>query len=126
MRFRLVDIRCSSKIVQFIFSNEGTFQLLVETSNKDAHIFQHYKLYDIHVSHEIPQHELNSHLVRENKKKTTIFSQLGVVIKRTRQSVHIRSGKTHWIFPKVVCSLKSGIDVWITVNTLHEPSIISS
>lgn len=74
MRFRLVDIRCSSKIVQFILSNEGTFQLLVETSNKDAYIFQPYKLYDIHVSHEIPQHELNSHLVRENKKDKNIFT----------------------------------------------------
>ena len=124
MRFRLVDVRCTSKIVQFIFNNEGTFQLLVETSNKDAHIFQPYKLYDIHVSHELPQHELNSHLMKENKKKTNIFSQHGVVIRRTRQSVHILSGKTHWIFPKVICSLKNGIDVWIAVNTVKESPIV--
>ena len=120
MRFRVVDIKCNSKVVQFIFDNEGTFQLLVETPNKYANLFQAYKMYDINVSHELPMHELNSHLLKKDMKDSNIFSQHGVVVKRTRRSVHIVSGKTHWIFPKIISSLKTGIDVWIAVNTVYE------
>ena len=118
MHFRLVDITCTSRNIHFIFSNDGTFQLRVQTQVKDAELFSPYALYDIHSSHDVPsQEKISLHSVN---KSDNVFSQLGVVTRQTKKSVYISSGKTQWIFPRIVCSFKPGIDVWICVTKIAE------
>ena len=115
MLFRLLDINSDSRLVTFIFNNENTFQLLVKARNMD--LFIPFALYDIKITHELP-------LVNQfgtGFKALYSYSNLGVVIRKTRKSVHIASGHTNWAFPRCMCSLNPGIDVWISVVLMDEP-----
>lgn len=113
MKFRVVDIQYNSKNAIFIFDNDETFKLQVTT--KYSTLFEIAKLYDIHVSHQ---------LAIENRyigpEPPNIFSCLGVVLKKTRNSVHIACGNTQWKFPRIICNLNPGLDVWIKVELIKE------
>ena len=45
-----------------------------------------------------------------------VSTLMGVVTRKTRNSISIASGNTQWIFPRRVCSLSPGIDVCITTS----------
>lgn len=111
MLFRLVNINADSRIVTFVFCNDGTFQLFVKTYN--GNMFIPYALYDIKVSHNLPLEYL---LVDTSYN----YSNIGVVTRKTKKSVHIASGSTHWTFPRIACSLNPGMDVWISVVLVAE------
>lgn len=116
MQFRLVDVLHTSRNVKFVFSNEGTFQLVVKSCAVDSELFNPFHLYNIEVSSDASVEEQMLH-----KKATDIhYSKLGVVVRKTRKSTHIMSGTSHWSFPKNVCSLKPGISVWICVDHVPE------
>ena len=115
MKFRLVDIVCTSKSIKYVFSNDGTFQLTVKGQRQDYGLFEPNGLYSIKIRHEISDEQMRT-LHRNWSANTTVFSRLGVVIRLTRNSTHIASGTTIWTFPRQICSLRPGIDVWITVS----------
>tara|TARA_A100001015_G_scaffold321118_1_gene450218 strand:- start:608 stop:919 length:312 start_codon:yes stop_codon:yes gene_type:complete len=101
-----MDIQETSKEFKYTFSNDETIQLVLKT--EIYKLFTPYYLYDIKVTYEYM-------IVNP-----TIFQMLGVVVKKTKNAVHIQCGKTHWRFPIAVCKLKPGIDVWISVVFINE------
>tara|TARA_E500000178_G_C16525761_1_gene532121 strand:+ start:211 stop:561 length:351 start_codon:yes stop_codon:yes gene_type:complete len=113
MKFRVVDIQYNSKNAIFIFDNDATFKLQVTT--KCGNLFEIARLYDIKVSHQLSIENTYIGLGPPG-----VFSNLGVVLKKTRNSVHIACGDTQWKFPKLVCDLNPGIDVWIKVELINE------
>ena len=117
MLFRVVDIEANSRIVTFIFCNEDTFKLRVKTHKKD--MFLPFALYDINITREFIISTLNvtdSHFH---------FSHLGVVVRKTRKSIHIQCGGTHWMFPIILCNYNPGTDVWINVVYVNEYSNVN-
>jgi hypothetical protein len=96
-----------------VFVNDGSFQLVVKGLTPDGGLFEPFKEYDITVHHEI-SHTLFRTLHAKDK-SSPVYSKLGVITRHTRNSVHIACGSTHWMFPKRICALKPGIDVWISV-----------
>ena len=111
MHFILVDVCEDSKCnITFIFCNDDTFQLRVRA--RDARLFVSGK-YEISVTRNFlsDQRLLSSQFA---------YSNVGVVVRKTRNSVHIASGMTHWMFPRRVCSFNPGIDVWITAIGVNE------
>ena len=113
MRFLLVDIVYTSRSVKFVFVNDGSFQLVVKGLTADGGLFEPFKEYDITVHHEIDPALF--HTLHAKEKSTLVYSKLGVITRHTRNSVHIACGSIQWMFPKRICSLKPGIDVWISV-----------
>jgi len=87
--------------------------LIVETD--DADLFSPYKSYDIQISRNIP---IDETIKLYAKTTNNISSHVGVVIKKTTNSLHICSGNTQWIFSNNICSFKPGMDVWISVEKL--------
>ena len=113
MKFRVVDIRFTSRSVTFIFSNDSSFQVYVKAPNNHGHLFEPYKLYDIQVTIEAPLVAQQS--LYHSPPTLSGYSILGVVVKKNTKCVHICSGKTQWVFPSNVCAFKSGTDVWLSV-----------
>ena len=106
MLFRLVDVSADSRAVTFIFDNDGTFQLRVRTTN--GNMFVPFASYDIRVSR-TPSLGYMAPTPR-------CHSNVGVVTRKTRNSVHIASGVTYWMLPLVTCSFNPGMDVWISAS----------
>lgn len=117
MDFYLIDITHTSKSVKFIFSNDGTYQLTVKGEPKDGSLFHPYVLYKIDISRDIPLDQAKLHQKKDQPNSRFSYSQLGVITRRTRKSTHIASGTTVWSFPSLMCRLRSGVDVWITVRS---------
>ena len=114
MQFRVVDIRPDSRQVTFIFSNDGTFQLQVTT--KDYKLFEIAKLYDIEVKQDLMIENTYIGTCPKN-----IFSNLGVITRKTRNSIHVScGGNTQWKFPRFICNLTPGTDVWIIVKLVEQ------
>ena len=113
MEFRVVDIIPDSKSVRFIFDNDDTFKLVVTTKNNNAMLFRPYGLYNIKVSHDVP------FFIPGCVPKDHYFF-IGVVVRKSRKSIYIVSGQTHWMFPIAVCNLPLGLDVCIHVNFIQE------
>lgn len=113
MIFWLLKITETSRALVFTFSNDNTAQLSVIIANSDRNryesLFTERNCYDISIrcNHDasIPFHRMSPPQF------------LGVVVKRTRNSVHVASGPTLWKFPQSVChhAFKNGSDVWIRV-----------
>ena len=111
MIFRVVDIISDSKYSKFVFDNDDTFKLIVVARN--ATLFHPFALYEIVVTHDVPFFIPGS--LHENE-----FMFLGVVTRKSRQSIHIASGTTHWTFPKSICNFMLGLDVCIHVKLIKE------
>ncbi len=110
MQFTVVDIKESSKYVTFIFCNDDTIQLTVKARN--ASMFQPYGVYEISVTHGmLITSRVPFHNDVQDVNTTTL---LGVVTRKTRNSLHISAGHTQWVFPRRVCYLNPGTDVCIT------------
>ena len=115
MRFRVVDVDCTSRSVQFTFSNDGTYQLTVCGTRSDGNLFAPYGLYESRVAHEVAREQMST---LHGSGLADVYSKLGVVTRCTRQAIHVASGHTKWRFPRLMASFKPGTDVWITVRTV--------
>ena len=112
MLFWLVDIVETSRALVYVFSNDNTVQMSVRVANCDAFRlpFIEHKSYNISLrcNHDtaVPYHV------------ASMPQFLGVVIKTTRNSVHVASGSMLWKFPRSVChsAFQNGSDVWIRVR----------
>lgn len=103
MLFHLVDTSETSKYFKYIFCNEHTVQLTI-MSKEPQNIILH-RLYEINIyaaTEYVP-----------NVFKPTVIEYLGVVLKRTRNSIRIQSGSVNFLFPLVVYNARPGTDVWI-------------
>ena len=114
MLFTLVEIRETGNSVQYIFSNDGTFHLNVESTT--TQLFVKYKNYDIKVLDNLP-FEYNIFITNY------CYSHLGVVVKKTTRYIQIMSGNTRWSFPRIMCSYKPGTPVWINVVEVPDTNI---
>ena len=114
MDFFVVDVVYTSKTVKFVFNNDGSFQLVVKGFTGDGDLFEPFKMYHITLHTDVTTDLFASLNAKASTKH--VYSKLGVVTRETRNSIHIASGKTHWLFPKRLCRLKPGMDVWITVK----------
>ena len=115
MLFRLINIDADSRAVTFIFENDDTFQLRVKAPKGD--MFTLYALYYIRVSRNLPLEYMSF----SQNYSSQHCSNMGVVTRKTRNSVHIASGSSHWMFPRAICSLNPGVDVWISISLLESP-----
>jgi len=116
MKFALVDIKESSKCVKFIFCNDDTIQLSVTAH--DTSLFKPYHIYDIQVSHSMI---VSSRVPFHNETQVDgVNTLVGVVTRKTRNSISIAAGNTQWLFPRRVCSLNPGMDVCITTVELSD------
>ena len=103
MLFRLLDVSETSKYFKYTFCNEHTVQLTIK-SKKPQNIVL-YCLYEINMTIAIEY--------VPNAFKPTVIEYLGVVLKRTRNSISVQSGSVHFLFPLVVYNTRPGTDVWI-------------
>ena len=108
MLFRLLSIDETSRTTVYVFSNDHTVQLTVAVPSGDGTLCRlvAYREYDISVkgSHDVvfPFHSMDPP------------QYLGVVVRKTKNAVHIASGNALWKFPCVACRrVHKGADVWI-------------
>lgn len=103
MLFCLVDVIETSKYFKYIFCNEHTVQLTI--LSKEPQNIVLYRLYEINIIVAIEY--------VPNVFKSTIIEYLGVVLKRTRNSIYVQSGSVNFLFPLVAYNARPGTDVWI-------------
>ena len=106
MLFRLLDVNETSKYFKYTFCNEHTIQLIIKS--KIPQKFVLYSVYKIRLSLGI------EHVPKFYSQN--FIEYLGVVLKRTRNSIHVQSGTVHFLFPIAVCNHKPGTDVWILIE----------
>lgn len=103
MLFRHVDASETSKHFKYTFCNEHTVQLTI--ISKEPQNIVLYHLYEINIytaTEYVP-----------NVFKSTVIEYLGVVLKRTKNSIRVQAGSVNFLFPLVVYNVRPGTDVWI-------------
>ena len=108
MLFLLVDVSETSKYFKYTFCNEHTVQLTIKSKEPQKIVL--YCFYEINMS-------LSIEYV-PNVLKPTIIEYLGVVLKRTRNSIYVQSGSVNFLFPLVVYNARPGADVWIVFENI--------
>lgn len=93
------------------FSNDHTVQLSVVVPENESDVFRLYGVYDITV-----ERGSTASIGYDTEGRW----RLGVVTKRTKNSIHISSGAMMWVFPKCVCSFRPGTDVCLCVTLVEE------
>ena len=108
MLFRLVDVNETSKYFRYTFCNEHTVQLTIKSKEPQNVVL--YCLYKINMSDAIEY--------VPNVFKSTVIEYLGVVLKRTRNSIHVQSGSVNFLFPLAAYNARPGTDVWIVFEKI--------
>tara|TARA_B100001989_G_C24542775_1_gene468664 strand:- start:2341 stop:2658 length:318 start_codon:yes stop_codon:yes gene_type:complete len=105
-----VDIVETSKFFKYTFCNDHTIQLTIKSKIPQSFIL--YSVYNIKLSLGI-EHVPKFH-------SQNYMEYLGVILKRTRNSIHVQSGNVHFLFPIAAYDAKPGMDVWVLVEQIKK------
>ena len=110
MRVQLVDMSCDDTRCKYTFTNDDTSRIYV-VSMCDVNALELYRSYDIYIMHESAYTGSVGPIPR-------VFSQLGVIVRKTSAFTQVQCGGTEWYFPLETCKLACGQSVWISVRSI--------